>query len=69
MSHVESERNGGVLYLAIDRPEKKNALTADMYEALATRAGTGGSRRLGARDLAAWQGRRFHRGATTWKTS
>ena len=36
MSHVESERNGGVLYLAINRPEKKNALTADMYEALAS---------------------------------
>jgi enoyl-CoA hydratase/carnithine racemase len=34
MSHVESERNGAVLHIAINRPEKKNALTAEMYDAL-----------------------------------
>jgi enoyl-CoA hydratase/carnithine racemase len=36
MSHVESERNGAVLRIGINRPEKKNALTADMYDALST---------------------------------
>ena len=35
MSHVQSERDGAVLLIAINRPEKKNALTAEMYEALA----------------------------------
>jgi len=35
MPHVEIERNGAVLHIAINRPEKKNALTADMYHALA----------------------------------
>jgi len=35
MSHVQSERDGAVLRIAIDRPEKKNALTAEMYNALA----------------------------------
>ena len=35
MSHVEVERNGAVLQIAINRPEKKNALTAEMYSALA----------------------------------
>ena len=35
MSHVEVERNGAVLHIAINRPEKKNALTAEMYSALA----------------------------------
>src|SRR5208337_3453553 len=35
MSHVQSERDGAVLHLAINRPEKKNALTAEMYDALA----------------------------------
>jgi enoyl-CoA hydratase/carnithine racemase len=34
MNHVESERNGAVQSIALNRPEKKNALTADMYEAL-----------------------------------
>lgn len=34
MAHVEVERNGAVLRIAIDRPEKKNALTAEMYNAL-----------------------------------
>jgi enoyl-CoA hydratase/carnithine racemase len=32
--HVKSELAGGVLTLTIDRPEKKNALTRDMYRAL-----------------------------------
>jgi enoyl-CoA hydratase/carnithine racemase len=35
MSHIETERDGAVLRIAINRPEKKNALTAAMYEALA----------------------------------
>jgi enoyl-CoA hydratase/carnithine racemase len=35
MSHIESERDGAILRIAIDRPEKKNALTAEMYDALA----------------------------------
>lgn len=35
MSHVELERSGAVLQIAINRPEKKNALTAEMYSALA----------------------------------
>ena len=34
MSHIESEHNGAVLRIALNRPEKKNALTGDMYEAL-----------------------------------
>ena len=32
MSHIEVERSGAVLHIAINRPEKKNALTAEMYE-------------------------------------
>jgi len=32
--HIEVERDGAVLRIAINRPEKKNALTADMYDAL-----------------------------------
>ena len=35
MSHIEIERHGAVLHIAINRPEKKNALTAEMYGALA----------------------------------
>lgn len=35
MSHVEVGRNGAILDLAINRPEKKNALTAEMYTVLA----------------------------------
>lgn len=34
MSQVEVERNDAVMRIAINRPEKKNALTADMYDAL-----------------------------------
>lgn len=34
MPQVEIERSGAVLQIAINRPEKKNALTADMYNAL-----------------------------------
>ncbi len=34
MNQIEVERNGGVVRIAINRPEKKNALTADMYDAL-----------------------------------
>jgi enoyl-CoA hydratase/carnithine racemase len=35
MSQIEVERDGAVQRIAINRPEKKNALTADMYSALA----------------------------------
>ena len=34
MSHVLCERNGAVQCIALNRPEKKNALTAEMYDAL-----------------------------------
>jgi enoyl-CoA hydratase/carnithine racemase len=32
--HVNVDKSGGVLTLTLNRPEKKNALTADMYAAL-----------------------------------
>ncbi len=35
MSQIEVERDDAILRIAINRPEKKNALTADMYTALA----------------------------------
>jgi enoyl-CoA hydratase/carnithine racemase len=35
MSLVEVERNGAVTHVAINRPDKKNALTAEIYGALA----------------------------------
>ena len=35
MSDVSTELNGGVLTITISRPEKKNALTNDMYAAMA----------------------------------
>ena len=35
MSHIKIETGGAVRRITIDRPEKKNALTAKMYEALA----------------------------------
>jgi enoyl-CoA hydratase/carnithine racemase len=34
MPQIESERNGAVLRIAINRPEKKNALTGAMYDDL-----------------------------------
>lgn len=34
MSQIEVAREGAVMRIAINRPEKKNALTADMYDAL-----------------------------------
>ena len=34
MGQIEVERAGAVLQIAINRPEKKNALTGDMYDAL-----------------------------------
>jgi len=35
MTFIDTERKGGVLEIAINRPEKKNALTGDMYNAFA----------------------------------
>jgi enoyl-CoA hydratase/carnithine racemase len=35
MSHVECDLDGAVQCIAINRPEKKNSLTAEMYSALA----------------------------------
>lgn len=37
MSFIQSEQIGTVLRLTLDRPEKKNALTQDMYQTLATK--------------------------------
>ena len=34
MGQIETERSGAVMSIAINRPEKKNALTAEMYDAL-----------------------------------
>jgi len=34
MSHIQCERDAAVQCIAINRPEKKNALTAEMYDAL-----------------------------------
>ncbi|MGA2902257.1 MAG: enoyl-CoA hydratase [Candidatus Korobacteraceae bacterium] len=34
MGQIEVERDGAVMRIAINRPEKKNALTAEMYDAL-----------------------------------
>jgi len=34
MGQIDVERNGAVISIAINRPEKKNALTAEMYDAL-----------------------------------
>ena len=34
MGQIETERSGAVMSIAINRPEKKNALTAEMYHAL-----------------------------------
>jgi len=34
-THIKHRRDGGILLLRIDRPDKKNALTRDMYGALA----------------------------------
>ncbi len=34
MSHIKCERDDAVQCIAINRPEKKNALTAEMYDAL-----------------------------------
>src|SRR5580704_11168584 len=36
MPQIESERNGAVLRIAINRPEKKNALTGTMYDELSS---------------------------------
>ena len=35
MSHILTENKDGVLHIEIDRPDKKNALTAAMYQAMA----------------------------------
>jgi len=41
MGEVQTELKGDVLRIAIDRPEKKNALTSAMYTALAEAIGQG----------------------------
>ena len=47
--HVEARRDGGVLVLRLARPEKKNALTGAMYDALvAAFDGADGDERVGA---------------------
>lgn len=35
MAHIEVDRRAAVLHISMNRPEKKNALTGDMYHALA----------------------------------
>ena len=35
MSHIQSEVDGAVLILKFNRPEKKNAITYEMYQTLA----------------------------------
>jgi enoyl-CoA hydratase/carnithine racemase len=40
--HIRIQRDGGVLVLTIDRPDKKNALTDAMYAALADAVGSAG---------------------------
>jgi len=35
MSFIKSEQIGAVLRLTLDRPEKKNAITQEMYQTLA----------------------------------
>ena len=35
MSDIVTERSNGILRVELNRPEKKNALTADMYLRLA----------------------------------
>ncbi|NCX09650.1 MAG: enoyl-CoA hydratase, partial [Actinobacteria bacterium] len=35
MSFIKSEQIGAVLRLTLDRPEKKNAITQEMYQSLA----------------------------------
>lgn len=37
MSHILTEQLGSVLHLKLNRPEKKNALTQEMYQTLATK--------------------------------
>jgi enoyl-CoA hydratase/carnithine racemase len=39
--HIDQERAGGILTIRFNRPEKKNALTADMYLALRDALGVG----------------------------
>ncbi len=39
MNHIQSQSDGAVRRITINRPEKKNALTAEMYEALADELG------------------------------
>ena len=41
--HIHQARDGGVLTIRFNRPEKKNALTADMYLALRETLGVGES--------------------------
>ena len=36
VSFIKSEQLGAILHLTLNRPEKKNAITQDMYQELAT---------------------------------
>ena len=36
VSFIKSEQIGAILHLTLNRPEKKNAITQDMYQELAT---------------------------------
>jgi enoyl-CoA hydratase/carnithine racemase len=42
MSDINTERSGGILRVALNRPAKKNALTAAMYTSLAEIFGDAG---------------------------
>ena len=35
MSDILTERSGSILRIQLNRPEKKNAMTSDMYDTLA----------------------------------
>ena len=58
---VEISRDGQVLCATLARPEKKNALTGAMYQALIDAFAQAGAGRNNRRAAAARQGRRLHR--------
>ena len=61
MNHVQCERDAAVLCIALNRPEKKNALTAEMYSALADAVEQGEADAGSARAVAARDWRRVYR--------